>query len=1674
MKISHYKVQPLVVVFFILFLKNPLFSQKCGFEPDEAFTRCLQNNVESIRRNGQVDTRGSIVNLGLRICVIHKLNVSGESQATIQSQLDRVNNAFLSVGVHFDICSFADIPNNDLADFETFSQSDVDLINMNCNDPRLINIYIVDKICGTVCVEGNTEIASNEIFLRRGNLFSPNSPVFIHEMGHLFGLMHTFGNSQCDPTKDPNGSDDAAKGDMIPDTPADPGLFCNGNSPDPIGCTPSTCIPCNCSYVDNTCNYIGRGTYSRFHPQVNNYMAYSRASCYGIFTRGQIDVMKANIPRLQNLACQTNTCPDNYEPNNTRETANTYLGTFGATSVSKPTQGKISYNGDLDFFKVRFTQAGTFKVEIASPPKNYNIYLYKGTIPVSESRNAGTQAEAFTSTITTADLNVDFYILIQGAGSSDFDCANPYNLLVTWQPQTSGGGSCIDQYELGKIAFPDTLGAISYTKTITANFENDYDGDGYTININHAGEIEVDLCGLDNSFNACLEFGYGGGPGVPRSCADGVDCQKVVYNFLRNYIYREKIFLYPKIVTNCSKQYRLTVKWTPKDPIGSGEGNAYCSYVRDYKLEPNDIPAQAHFEQGFILNDSLGSNGLHQSGRIHGYLTSPTDVDYHKIQVDKKGIIGFSFCQPDNLNAILELVNSNGQVIYSTKDCVHTADPVYLETGEYYIRVRSLNGTYICDDDYYFEFAYKPTETSGGGGSNNNWTCSEAIDLNVVGTCSAYGICDLNSSNIGKPNIHSTYGCTNFNMNGGEVLYKIFWEGGIGSTSCTTPDFSISLTDFTGNIDDYFIFLYKCGSNLNQCIAPHNIERLDFGFFRRVRFEWNDLPPGIYYFFVDTKNGVSSNYKVMAGRSIVYCISSSDRDAIISGLSYQDFICGIGNQQYATKIKIKFPAPITITSTYPVQNLGDNTFLIQNIPNGVGAPITISKDNVRIDTVLFAHNCQCDQIAMPANPQNATLCNGSTAQISVTFPNTEGYEVRWYDTAVGGTILGRGTSFQTNKVGIYYAEAVQIATGCASSRVLVVVTSPNIPVAVVQKAIVCKGGSDGALTATPLSNFAARYTYKWSTGQTTASITNLNMGTYSVTVTDSSNCSIVLTERLADPQIFARITARDINCTASNAQTLDAFAYSAGRNLQYQWSRGDTTATLQNTNFGSYRLTVTDDKGCKVNDSIEVEDKSFYSIAYIENPTCKGRSDGKVTLSVLNGANPYTFAWNNGKTTPSVDSLIAGRYVVAIQDAKGCRRTDTIDVSEPDSLKLYVNKSNPTCVDSTNGKIAVYVDGGNGLYAYQWNTQATSYNLTNLSAGTFNVQVKDRLNCMASTTIDMLKPDNIRINPTITPNPCAEQQKGAIALQVNGGKSPYKYVWQRGDTLPRIVGLAAGSYNLTIVDSNKCVVKKAYQINNLPPLESRITAIGTKCSYTQDGILKIDTLMGFPPYQIGIDAQSNSANRSFPNLTAGQHKLIILDTYGCKWDKPFEIKQAPELLLVAATSNSDSILKLGETTDLTVSSTNYTLQTVQWQPPTALSCSTCPTTAAMPFSTTKYTVKVKTTEGCEGTTEKQIKVSTEKPVFAPTAFSPNSDGSNDYFTLFGPIGAKQVKVLKIFNRWGGLVFSRETFALNDQTLGWDGTYRGQSVEQGVYIYYAEVEFVNGQIVQVKGDVSVVK
>ena len=113
-------------------------------------------------------------------------------------------------------------------------------------------------------------------------------------------------------------------------------------------------------------------------------------------------------------------------------------------------------------------------------------------------------------------------------------------------------------------------------------------------------------------------------------------------------------------------------------------------------------------------------------------------------------------------------------------------------------------------------------------------------------------------------------------------------------------------------------------------------------------------------------------------------------------------------------------------------------------------------------------------------------------------------------------------------------------------------------------------------------------------------------------------------------------------------------------------------------------------------------------------------------------------------------------------------------------------------------------------------------------------------------------------------------------------------------------------------------------------------------------------------------------------------------------------------------------------------------------------------------------------DGCVAFDDVTIFVVKNRPVYIPNGISPNGDGINDGFTLFTGPAALQIQSLKIFNRWGGLVYIGKDLPPNEPSLGWDGTFKGQPVNPGVFVYLAEVAFIDGEVVEYKGDVTVVR
>jgi gliding motility-associated-like protein len=127
-----------------------------------------------------------------------------------------------------------------------------------------------------------------------------------------------------------------------------------------------------------------------------------------------------------------------------------------------------------------------------------------------------------------------------------------------------------------------------------------------------------------------------------------------------------------------------------------------------------------------------------------------------------------------------------------------------------------------------------------------------------------------------------------------------------------------------------------------------------------------------------------------------------------------------------------------------------------------------------------------------------------------------------------------------------------------------------------------------------------------------------------------------------------------------------------------------------------------------------------------------------------------------------------------------------------------------------------------------------------------------------------------------------------------------------------------------------------------------------------------------------------------------------------------------------------------------------------------------------PVDLTIYTVTVVNEAGCVAVDTVLVRVIKDRPVYAPNAFSPNSDGVNDFFTLYGGPGMQRIQKLQVYSRWGSLVFEANDILPNDPKLGWDGRFMNQEVDPGVFVFRAEVLFADGVSELISGDITVLR
>ena len=228
---------------------------------------------------------------------------------------------------------------------------------------------------------------------------------------------------------------------------------------------------------------------------------------------------------------------------------------------------------------------------------------------------------------------------------------------------------------------------------------------------------------------------------------------------------------------------------------------------------------------------------------------------------------------------------------------------------------------------------------------------------------------------------------------------------------------------------------------------------------------------------------------------------------------------------------------------------------------------------------------------------------------------------------------------------------------------------------------------------------------------------------------------------------------------------------------------------------------------------------------------------------------------------------------------------------------------------------------------------------------------------------------------------------------------------------------------------------------------------------------------GLEPYQYSVNqGQSFSQNPVAGGLRAGTYQLVVRDSTGC-YNSPLQVQigQPDSLSVALAIVKIDEPVKLGDVV-LLEATPNRPIIDTQWLPADAGTPNFLNYTAT-PIETTNYRVIVTDSEGC--TASDLVRIVLQPNVFAPNVFKPESSQGNERFTLFSK-EALPVNWLRIYDRWGSLIFENKDFLTNDLASGWDGTYRGDLLNPAVFVFIAEVEYEPGLKVRMQGDVMLVR
>ncbi|HMQ48158.1 MAG TPA: gliding motility-associated C-terminal domain-containing protein [Saprospiraceae bacterium] len=505
---------------------------------------------------------------------------------------------------------------------------------------------------------------------------------------------------------------------------------------------------------------------------------------------------------------------------------------------------------------------------------------------------------------------------------------------------------------------------------------------------------------------------------------------------------------------------------------------------------------------------------------------------------------------------------------------------------------------------------------------------------------------------------------------------------------------------------------------------------------------------------------------------------------------------------------------------------------------------------------------------------------------------------------------GQNTATASNLTPGTYTVVASDLAGCSITGVVTIDAAPMPTLAPSSNAPLCEGETL-SLNANP-SGGTPGYLFNWTgpdgfnstaSSPSLTSVTLSNGGAYQITATDSNGCTAAGSINISVnvPPIFD-LSGQNITCNGEATGGIVLTPLMVNPPLSYNWSNGATTQNISNVMAGSYTVQVSDANGCQINDALTLTEPSAIEVMASANDASCGLANGTAMASANGGVGSFSFSWSNGQNGASSSNLMPGTYTVSATDQNNCVETESVTILDQPGPSLNANIEVVSCASGADGAIQVDIDSGTAPFSFNWNTGATTQNLSGLAAGLYSLTVTDVNNCTDVISLMVDEPNEMAIVFTTQNSSCGLSNGQAEAV-VMGGTGTYTYNWSNGASGALIANLQAGTYQLAVSDSNNCSTTGTVAISNDDGPMINATAQPVSCAGASTGSIDLDVLGGAAPFD--FDWSNGASSQDISNVPAGVYSVTVTDANNCAAVLTAAILEPQPLSLSIEVTNSN-------------------------------------------------------------------------------------------------------------------------------------------------------------------------